>query len=263
MLGKYLILNKVGYKYMKLQVMSDLHLEFEEYQPIIDEADVLILAGDIWVGKKGIDWVKKYLKGKDCMYVLGNHEYWKKAHPKLLTDLKDEVKNTNIHVLENDVIKIDNVNFFGATLWTDYNINNDPHGSKLVCWSLMNDFKKIRISPKFAKFEPDYAIKLHENSKRWLHEELSARKGEKNVVITHNSPSAMSLPLESRGDIYSAAYASNLESLIYENQPNLWCHGHIHSSSDYMIGDTRVVCNPRGNPYSRNLNFKNDLIIEI
>jgi hypothetical protein len=29
-------------------------------------------------------------------------------------------------------------------------------------------------------------------------------------------------------------------------QIKLWTHGHTHDPFDYMVGKTRVVCNPRG-----------------
>jgi len=31
----------------------------------------------------------------------------------------------------------------------------------------------------------------------------------------------------------------------------LWLHGHTHSPRDYVIGTTRVVCNPRGYPHEK------------
>ena len=40
-------------------------------------------------------------------------------------------------------------------------------------------------------------------------------------------------------------------------------HGHLHRQSDYRLGDTRVVCNPRGYPNQRNPSFVPDLVIEI
>jgi hypothetical protein len=45
----------------------------------------------------------------------------------------------------------------------------------------------------------------------------------------------------------NGAYYSDLSELILDNpQIKTWVHGHMHNQSDYMIGDTRVVTNPRG-----------------
>ena len=91
----------------------------------------------------------------------------------------------------------------------------------------------------------------------------SRRKGEKNIVITHHAPSAQSLPLESTKDILNAAYASHLDDVIKKYAPSLWVHGHVHKSNDYMIGETRVVSNSRGNPYSLNPVFEDVFIVDI
>jgi hypothetical protein len=45
----------------------------------------------------------------------------------------------------------------------------------------------------------------------------------------------------------NGGYHSDLSELILSNpQIKLWTHGHTHELFDYMIGSTRVVCNPRG-----------------
>jgi Icc-related predicted phosphoesterase len=62
------------------------------------------------------------------------------------------------------------------------------------------------------------------------------------------------------------AFASNLEDLILRHQPELWVHGHIHHVRDYPIGDTRVVCNPRGYlaaGWSERTGFVEDLVIDV
>lgn len=238
---------------MKIQVMSDLHLEFDEYELLVDEADVVIMAGDIYVGDKGIKWVEKHIKHKPVIYVLGNHEYWKHAHPKLINDLQEKTKNTNVHILEKDVITIEGVNFLGATMWTDYNLYGNKQAATLVCWQMLNDYKRIRTSPKFAKISPGDTVRIHKETIAWLISELHSRKDEKNIVITHHAPSAQSLPLESTRDILNAAYASDLDDFIKKYSPLLWVHGHVHCSNDYMIGESRIVSNAMGNPYSRKI----------
>ena len=47
--------------------------------------------------------------------------------------------------------------------------------------------------------------------------------------------------------IMNGGYSSDLDEFI-EDHPEirLWTHGHTHHEFDYMIGKTRVVCNPRG-----------------
>jgi hypothetical protein len=108
---------------MKIHLLSDIHLESGPYQIPADlECDVIVAAGDIGVGKEGVEWLKTL--EKPVIYVLGNHEYWtKKETPVdmsvILKDIKDAVAGSNVHVLENEFIVIDGVRFFGATFWTN------------------------------------------------------------------------------------------------------------------------------------------------
>ena len=45
----------------------------------------------------------------------------------------------------------------------------------------------------------------------------------------------------------NGGFASNLSEFIMDRpQIKVWQHGHMHNVSDYMMGETRVVCNPRG-----------------
>lgn len=248
---------------MKIQIFSDIHLEFGDYMPDVSQADVVVLSGDIWVGKKGISWVLDNIKSTPTIYVLGNHEYWRHAHPKLIQDLRKETAGTNIHVLENDLVSIYGVNFFGATLWTNYDLYGDRQAATLVCWQLMNDYKRIRISPTFRKFRPSDTVRLHHETLRWLDNELAAHSNEKNVVVTHHAPCQQSLHSEYEGDILNAAYASDLTHFIKKHEPLVWTHGHVHKSNDYKVGVTRVVSNAMGNPYSRNSDFLDRFIIEV
>jgi Icc-related predicted phosphoesterase len=68
------------------------------------------------------------------------------------------------------------------------------------------------------------------------------------VVVTHHAPSSISIAECYRFDtLMNGAFASDLSEFIMDRpQIKLWTHGHMHNVSDYMVGDTRVVCNPRG-----------------
>jgi hypothetical protein len=94
---------------------------------------------------------------------------------------------------------------------------------------------------------------------------LEAAAGKKVVVITHNLPSIRSIPERYRTDLVSAAFASNLDDLVERSGALLWLHGHTHTACDYMIGRTRVLCNPRGYPQEspRQTGFKFDLMVNI
>jgi Icc-related predicted phosphoesterase len=80
---------------------------------------------------------------------------------------------------------------------------------------------------------------------------------------THHAPSQRSVPIEHQNDILSAAYASSLDALVENSGAALWIHGHLHQAQDYAIGQTRVICNPRGYPDESDTGFFDSLTIEI
>lgn len=248
---------------MKVQILSDLHLEFEAYDYSDCDCDVVVLAGDIHVKAHGVLWAKEMIKNKPVIYVLGNHEFYGKTYPKLIGQLKELTKNTNIHLLEKDVLTLDGVNFIGTTLWTDFEILGDPRIAGYQCQQEMTDYKKIRKLPGYSKIRSLDTALYHKLSRSWLQKELERLEGQKNIVVTHHGPSMQSVPPYYQEDIITSAYVSNLERLILAYQPNAWIHGHLHNSSDYRIGKTRVLCNPKGYPSELNLDFEATKILEV
>ncbi len=246
---------------MKIQILSDLHLEFDEFTFEDVGADVVILAGDIHVKDKGVAWAINSIGNAPVLYVLGNHEFYGRAYPKHIGLLKDQAKGTNIHILENDVLSINGVNFFGCTLWTDYELFGDPRITGYECEQIMTDFKKIRVSPKYSKFRSVDVAAIHRQSLKWLTDQLETNHGKENIIITHHGPSALSLPKTYEREVSSASYVSNLNYLIEKYSPSFWVHGHLHHSSNYQIGDCQIICNPRGYPDERNPCFKPKLTV--
>lgn len=88
--------------------------------------------------------------------------------------------------------------------------------------------------------------RLHRASVSFLRDELSRPFDGPTVVITHHAPSPRSITPALRKDPLNPAFVSDLDAMIRTYQPPLWIHGHIHNSFDYRIGQTRIVCNPRG-----------------
>ncbi len=248
---------------MLLHILSDIHIEFEPFEPPTTEADVVVLAGDRHVGTKGLEWAKDNFKDEHVIYVLGNHEYYGQALPKLTNKLKELSRGTNIHILENDKLEIDGVVFLGCTLWTDFKLFGDPRIAGYEASQKMTDFKKIRVSPSYRKLRSIDLAGIHFKSLNWLKNELDNNKGGKLVVVTHHSPSMRSIPNDYREDVRSAAFASNLDEFVKRSGAELWVHGHLHVEKDYMIGGTRVVCNPRGYPHEWNDEFLPGFVVEI
>lgn len=248
---------------MKIQILSDLHIEFAPCKMSETNADVIILAGDIHLGDKGFKWAYDNLKNKEVIYVLGNHEFYRAATPKLINKLREKSKGTNMHVLENDSISIDGVRFFGCTLWTDFRLLNKIDISLATAALHMNDYEKIRISPTYKKCRPSFTVVWHNHSKKWLFKKIQKCDDSKIVVVTHHAPSILSIPEKDRNDPLRAAYASNMDDLISSSKVTLWVHGHIHTAFDYHIGETRIICNPLGYPDTPKRGFNPKLVVEI
>lgn len=249
---------------MKIQLLSDLHIEFGPYEYPACDCDVVVLAGDIHTKDRGVKWALDNIVDTPVIYVLGNHEFYGKTYQKLIIELKTLTAETNVHVLEKDSIIIDDVVFLGCTLWTDFELFGEPRVAGYQCQQVMTDYKKIKKLPNYSKIRSLDTATYHKHSMAWLEKELINKQEKKTIVVSHHGPSIKSAhPLKTE-DITTAAYVSNLEDFILKHKPNLWLHGHLHNNSDYLIGDTRVVCNPRGYyPKELNIDFSPFRLIEI
>lgn len=248
---------------MKIRLYSDIHLEFAPFVPDLSAADIFVFAGDLHVGLAGIKWLAQLPTDRPIIYVLGNHEFYKHKHPKLIEQIKLANTKPNIHILENESIVLDGVTFHGATLWTDMLLFPNSDAVRYQCGIEMNDYKKIRTLPNYSKMTTLYSIDQFNQSKKFLERALSECGG-KQVVVTHHAPSKQSVPLAYLEDLTTAAYASDLEWLILKYQPELWLHGHIHNQTNYKIGNTHVLANPRGyEGHFINADFESDMLIQI
>lgn len=223
---------------------SDLHLGFGDME--LPGGSNLILAGDILeataVGKnsKLAELFARFLKVElakytNVVYVLGNHEHYGFEYFKTKKFLEQNLPS-NVQILEKETTVIDGVRIFGATMWTDFDRDNPVaiHAAR----NGMNDFRHIRHITR--KFTPDQAAEEFRLTIAEL-EEVEA-----DLVVTHHAPSFKSVPPEFASSILNAAYASNLDDFILDSNIKVWCHGHIHTPQDYMIGNTRILANPRG-----------------
>lgn len=246
---------------MRIRILSDLHLEFGDFHPPEVPCDCVILAGDVHTKRNARAWIAEHFRSTPVIYVLGNHEYYGEQIPALVTQLKSDFSGTNVHVLENEPLSLNGVEFFGTTLWTDMKLLGDPITGAANAGD-MTDFKRIRLSSTYRKFRPVDARRFHAESRSGIERFLKSEPA-RQVVVTHHAPSACSLPERLRTEPSSCGYASNLEDMITSRGPALWVHGHIHSSSNYRIGRTRVVANPRGYPDELNAAFVPDLVVEV
>lgn len=236
---------------MKIWLLSDLHLEIAPLrQPLaIPDADVCVVAGDLCRRPaKGMHWLAENIaQAMPCVYVAGNHEFYGGGIKEGLEDGRAAaVRFPNVRFLENDMAVIDGIRFIGATLWTDYRIERHPELAMLHARQRMNDHRKIALQRNpWQRFVPETAYRMHMVSRSFIDTALKADPVT-TVVVTHHLPHARSIPSRFKSDLLNAAYASDLSEVIEAGRPALWLHGHTHDSCNYQVGNTRVVCNPRG-----------------
>jgi len=245
--------------------MSDLHIGITNhwYKPVNTDADVVILAGDTIEGIRGILWASESFPNQMVLYIAGNHEYYSNSYPRFAEKLREAAsKTSNVIFLENEFIDIDNTRFYGCTLWTDFDLFGTSVSSYTAAQDRMNDYRKIRVSSDFRKLRTRDTAAINAFSKSWLEKQIDSSYTGKKVVITHHAPSAKSLEPGWKSDELSPTYASNMETYIETFKPELWIHGHIHDHNDYMLGQTRIVSNPRGYPKEKS-GFISDFVVEI
>jgi len=229
---------------MKICVLSDLHLEFGEYVEKIPPCDVLVLAGDTVSANMEKDIFEVFPALTESyrpnISIAGNHEGY-----------NGKVSDLDREYLNNYVEYIDNVRFICSTGWSRPTTRS---------WFGMNDqyIKGLTLPLVEAYSEEDW-----EFIARALNEPFDG----KTVVVTHYLPTSRSIHPDYENSSLNPSFCAYEDRLIEKYQPALWIHGHTHHSFDYMYGETRVVCNPRG--YVRldgsveNENFDPNKIVEV
>jgi len=218
------------------------------------------------------------------IYVAGNHEHYHGDYAETFSILQKYLGHIeNLHILDKEHVTIDDVTFIGGTLWTDMNAQ-DPVTLAHIR-GVMNDFRVIQNSTEMvsyktmvnaydgdgnvkldenglpiqkaefhkrpAKFLPEDTVQDHKKMLEYIQATiamLASMNPNKYVVVGHHAPSKASThPRYQTEVIMNGAYSSRLDNFILNHpQIKLWTHGHTHEEFDYMVGTTRVVCNPRG-----------------
>lgn len=262
---------------MKIRVLSDLHVDVAAWEPPSADADVVVLAGDIRNGTGGFNWARKHFPHSEIICVLGNHEFYGFGLDTAPAFLRQEASRVGVTLLDCNEGVLAGVRFLGATLWTEFRLFADRAEGmdardreaifERTCFELersVSDFSYVS-APASSHLSHDTrtnrlttqdVIAVHQRQRAWLAAALARPFDGKTVVITHHAPCARSIagvagfadwsgdPRAATG-ARAAAYASNLTDLFGPNV-DLWVHGHVHASLDYIERGTRVVCNGRG-----------------
>jgi hypothetical protein len=246
---------------VRLWILSDIHAELTRgwdlpagpARPIFD---VMIVAGDLIPrAERGVKWLLERVPDRPVIYIMGNHESYGTDIDRTLEKAKAAAAGTNVLVLEDGSVRIGEVTFAGAPLWTDFAIQGDPHQAMTAAAERMNDFRRIRTGRHLERFRPPHALARHRRSRAFIETELRQARPGPLVVVSHHAP-VPKPPLQSGNDpALDPAYRSDLRLLMSPGAddgrgalrpPDLWIYGHTHESFEATIGLTRVVSNAKG-----------------
>lgn len=240
--------------HMKITLCSDLHLEHGDIVLSNTGSDVLILGGDI-CEYRNIHKFHEFFSRcvgefPHVIFIAGNHELYYGDFHATINQLYDyAAKFPNLYFLENDTKIIEGVVFVGSTLWTDCS-GGDPLCSRTLV-RLMNDFHIISVgrgTDHPHALRPEETIEKHKESLKYIGQTLQQNTDARCVVVTHHAPTPLSIhPRYKRQKHMNGGFVSDLSEFILDYpQIKLWTHGHTHDTHEYMIGTTKVLCNPRG-----------------
>jgi len=209
------------------------------------------------------------LEFKHIIYVAGNHEFYDGKWNKSLTDIQEFLINySNVHFLEQSYVDLEDIVFIGGTTWTDMN-KGDPITLHAITdkYNGLHDYQCVRNDAAgYRKLSAMDTVIRHKETLKYFKEITEKFADRKIVIVMHHAPHQKSIhPMYADQYIMNGAYATDLSEFILDHpQIKLITHGHMHNSSDYYIGDARVICNPRGyTPDNLNNEFDEYLTVEI
>lgn len=278
---------------MRIQVLSDLHLEYGgEIPPLAPGADIVVLAGDLApAGLRAIRIPAEiWQDAAHILFVPGNHEFHgcdiEEARRLLARDCAD----CGVTMLDTASVTIDGVRFIGATLWTDFRFGIRRPGAGtggVRDWLTRSEQTTAEArahreaAGRFSDFtgairdwgssDGDGLLTTRETARRhardraFIEAEVAAahEAGLEAAVITHYAPSPASVHDSYAGSPLNPAFVSDLDAMIVQLRPALWIHGHVHHAVDATVGRTRVIANPLGIAPSEQADFQPDLVIEL
>jgi hypothetical protein len=240
---------------MKLQLLSDLHLETETYEPEpAAGAELLVLAGDIdatWAGyERFAGWPVPVI------VVAGNHEFDNRDLADAWKAFRNTCDRLGLRLLQRESVVIDSADgrrlrFVGCTRWSDFDLFGAAQRQRAM--RAASYFMRVMGASRDGR--PFDAAAVREEGlacRAWLEHELAqpaAGRWDGTVVVTHFGPSQRSADPRYGRQPGTASFCNADDDLI--PRADLWLHGHLHCRHDYRVeragrAPARVVCQARG-----------------
>ena len=243
---------------MKLQLLSDLHLETEAFDPEpAPGAEVLVLAGDIDSSWAGLDRFAGW--PVPVLFVAGNHEFDGRELDAAWPALEDRCARLGFTLLEQRCTTLAGrdgrrVRFAGTVRWSDFEVFGPPgHADHERALRAAEYFQRVMRATRGGAVFDAAAVRVEGLAcRRWLRATLaepSRNLWDATVVITHFAPSLRSADPRYGRQPGSASFCNADDALL--PRADLWLHGHLHCRHDYRVDRpsapaTRVVCQARG-----------------
>ena len=252
---------------MKIQYCSDLHLEFPENKkflqenPIIPNAEILVLAGDIVPfailvqHQDFFDYLSDHFEM--VFWIPGNHEYYHSDIQQRIGSFEEKIRE-NVVLMNNKVKSIGETKLIFSTLWSYISPQN-----RFEIQQSLNDFRLIKNVGK--AFDTKAYTNLFLENFNFLKNSILEDEASKKVIVTHHVPTLLNYPPQYKGSTINQAFATELSEFIEKNEIDYWLFGHHHYNSEiFEIGKTKLLTNQLGYVRSNEfLGYRNDAIFEI
>ncbi|WP_029001525.1 metallophosphoesterase [Azohydromonas australica] len=240
---------------MRLQLLSDLHLETESFTPEpAPGAELLVLAGDIDSRWKGLELFAHW--PVPVLFVAGNHEFDRRDMDEAWAALRARCAELNFRLLERERLVWTaadgrRVRFVGTVRWSDFEVFGAAQ--RVKAQRAGGYFARVQQSTRGGALFDAAAVREEGlRCRQWLEQELAEPAQDRwdaTVVVTHFAPSLRSADPR-YGRQASTASFCNADDDLFPGV-DLWLHGHVHRRHDYVVEHadgrrTRVVCQARG-----------------
>lgn len=240
---------------MKIQLLSDLHLETEVFDPLPHpQADLLVLAGDIDSGWTALERFAGW--PVPVLFIAGNHEFDDRELDEAWPALRARCEQLGLTLLECESVVVAapdgrRIRFLGTVRWCDFELFGPARFESALRAAAY--FQRVMAATQGgAPFDAAAVRREALACRAWLTAALAEPangRWDATVAITHFAPSLASADPRYGRQSGTASFCNADDHLL--PGASLWLHGHLHCRHDYRVEHpdgrvTRVVSQARG-----------------